>query len=92
MKTGIPELTGQQVAELRRRFRQRKAQAMEAALRGMLAGPPLPRCPGCTISAERIDQRVEEPEFGVSETVLRLRWLPCGHVFRAPVDPSEGWL
>lgn len=92
MKSDILELTGQQIADLRRQFQERRSIRARADLAGSLPVPPLPCCPGCGAEAERVDQRVEEPEFDVLETVLRLRWQPCGHVFRAPVDPDEGWL
>jgi len=40
--------------------------------------------------AEQIDQRVEDPKFGVDEREVRLRWLPCGHRFRAVIDLDAG--
>lgn len=78
-------LTGQQIAELWRQFRERKAEGMGALLRGEPV-PPLTACPSCGVEPERIDQREEDPEFGVDTTALRLRWSPCGHRFRAVVD------
>ncbi|WP_406444518.1 hypothetical protein OHB14_36645 [Streptomyces sp. NBC_01613] len=89
MSETVQQLTSQQVADLRRQLRERDEQL---AMLGPTEMPtaPLPRCPDCGAEAERIDQRVEDPEFGVDETALRLRWRPCGHRFRAVVDPSAG--
>jgi hypothetical protein len=81
----VQTLTPQQVAELRRQFRNREAEGLGTILRGEPA-PPLPACPSCSVEPERVDQRIEDPEFGVDETVLRTRWLPCGHRFRAVID------
>jgi hypothetical protein len=85
MSDTVQLLTSQQVADLRRQLCERDAEGLGTILRGEPA-PPLPRCPACDAETERIDQRVEDPEFGVDETALRLRWLPCGHRFRAVVD------
>lgn len=81
----VETLTSRQVADLRRQLRERDALGLANVLR-QLPAPPLPRCPGCDAEAERIDQRVEDPEFGVDGMHLRIRWLPCGHRFRAAVD------
>ena len=89
MSETVQRLTSEQVADLRRQFRERDAEGLGAALLGKPA-PPLPRCPACDAVAERIDQRVEDPQFGVDETALLLRWLPCGHRFRAVVDLGVG--
>lgn len=85
MSEAAQQLTSQQVAELRHQFRERDE---EIASKGPTEVPaaPLPRCPACGGEAERVDQRVEDPRFGVDEAALRLRWLPCGHRFRAVVD------
>jgi hypothetical protein len=95
MSETVQQLTSQQVDDLRRQFNNRTVQGLGTTLRGEPA-PPLPCCPGCNAEAERIDQRVEDPEFGLDETVLLTRWLPCGHRFRAvadldaaPVRPGE---
>lgn len=87
MSDTVQQLTSQQVADLRRQLRERDAVGLSTVLRNLPA-PPLPRCPACDAEAERIDQRVEDPKFGVDETALRLRWLPCDHRFRAVVDLS----
>ena len=89
MSETVQRLTSQQVADLRSQFRKRDAEGLSTALRNLPA-PPLPPCPACDAEVERIDQRVEDPKFGVDETALRLRWLPCGHRFRAVIDPSAG--
>lgn len=89
MSGTVQQLTSEQVAELRRQFNARTTDGLGALLRGEPA-PPLSRCPACDAEAERIDQRVEDPEFGVDVTALRFRWLPCGHRFRAVVDLDAG--
>jgi hypothetical protein len=89
MSEAVQQLTSQQVAELRRQLNDRTVTGLATVLHGDPA-PPLPRCPACNAVAERIDERVEDPKFGVDETSLRLRWLPCGHRFRTVVDPSVG--
>ncbi len=81
----VQQLISQQVADLHRRFRERDAEGLAAVAWGKTV-PPLPRCPACDAAAEQIDQRMEDPKFGVDETAVRLRWLPCGHLFRAVVD------
>lgn len=85
MSDTVQQLTGQQAADLRRQLLKRAADGLGTTLRGEPA-PPLPPCPNCGDVAERIDERVEDPQFGVDETALRVRWLPCGHRFRAVVD------
>jgi hypothetical protein len=85
MSETVQQLTSQQIATLRRQFSDRDAEGLGAILRSEPV-PPLPDCPACSVEPERIDQRVEVPEFGVDETALRVRWLPCGHRFRAVVD------
>jgi hypothetical protein len=85
MSEAVQQLTSQQVADLVRQFRKRDAEGLRAIVLGEPA-PPLPHCPSCNADAERIDQRVEDPEFGVDETALITRWSPCGHRFRAVVD------
>ena len=87
MSETVQQLTSEQVAALRRQLNNRPTEALSTILRGAPL-PPLPPCPACGATAERVDERVEDPEFGVDETALRLRWLPCGHRFRALVDPS----
>lgn len=81
----VQTLTSQQVADLRRQLRERDEQIVSRGPFGIPAGP-LPRCPECDIETERIDQRVEDPRFVIDMRVLRLRWLPCGHRFRASLD------
>jgi hypothetical protein len=88
MSDTVQQLTSQQVADLRRQFRDRDAEGLGALLLDEPV-PPLPSCPTCGVAPERIDQRTEDPEFGVDVTALRLRWLPCGHRFRAVVDLGE---
>jgi hypothetical protein len=84
----VQQLTDEQVADLRRQFRERNEQY--AAL-GPTQDPaaPLPHCPACDAEAVDIDSLAEDPEFGVAEVVLHMRWLPCGHRFRAVVDEGE---
>ena len=89
MSETVQQLTTEQVAELRRQFNDRAAQGLSTVLRGAPA-PPLPPCPSCDVVAEQIDQRVEDPKFGVDEREVRLRWLPCGHRFRAVIDLDAG--
>ncbi|KOG21791.1 hypothetical protein [Streptomyces viridochromogenes] len=89
MSEAVQQLTSRQIADLHRQFRERDAQGLGTVLRNLPA-PPLPRCPACDAEAERVDQRVEDAAFGVDETALRLRWLPCGHRFRAVVDLDAG--
>jgi hypothetical protein len=83
----VQQLTSQQVNDLRRQFDERAAKGLGTVLRGLPA-PPLPRCPACAAEAERVDQRVEDPkfEFGADEREVRMRWLPCGHRFRAVIE------
>ena len=81
----VETLTSRQVADLRRQLRERDARGLATSLQ-QLPAPALPGCPACDAEVERIDQRVEDPEFGVYETWVRMRWLPCGHRFRAAVD------
>lgn len=85
MSEPVRQLTSQQVSDLRRQFDER---AERLASLGPTETPtaPLPRCPACTAEAERIDQRVEDPKFDVYEREVRMRWLPCGHRFRAVVE------
>jgi len=85
----LETLTVEQVAALRRQLNNRPTEALSTVLRGKPL-PPLPPCPACGASAERVDERVEDPQFDVYDMALRLRWLPCGHRFRAVVDPSAG--
>lgn len=87
--TDVQQLTSQQVADLRRQFNARTAEGLGTLLHDRPA-PPLTPCPACDAVAEQIDERVEDPEFGVDETTLRLRWLPCGHRFRTVVDLNAG--
>ncbi|MFC7817571.1 hypothetical protein ACFUTR_23355 [Streptomyces sp. NPDC057367] len=89
MSETVHQLTNQQVADLRRQFRERDAEGLGALLRGEPV-PPLPDCPTCGAAPERVDQRVEDPEFGVDETALLVRWRPCGHQLRAVVDLDVG--
>jgi hypothetical protein len=83
------QLTSEQVAALRRQLNNRPVQALGTIARGEPL-PPLPPCPACGATAERVDERVEDPQFGVYETALLVSWSPCGHRFRAVVDPSAG--
>ena len=85
MSETVQRLTSEQVVDLRRQLNNRPVEALGTILRSEPL-PPLPLCPSCGTAAERIDGRVEDPQFGVDETALRLRWLPCGHRFRAVVD------
>ncbi|TVZ96501.1 hypothetical protein [Streptomyces sp. BK340] len=89
MSETVQQLTNEQVAALRQQLNNRPVQALGTILSGDPL-PPLPPCPACGAAAERIDQRVEAPAFGVYETALRLRWLPCGHRFRAVADLDAG--
>ncbi|SES03890.1 hypothetical protein [Streptomyces qinglanensis] len=82
----VQELTAEQMAELRWQLNSRPVRALGTIARGEPL-PPLPRCPGCGAVAERVDERLEDPQFGVYETALLARWLPCGHRFRGIVDP-----
>lgn len=88
MTDDVQQLTTGQVADLRQQFRERDTKGLTTVLRNQPA-PPLPPCPACHVEPERIDSRVEDPKFGVYETALRFRWLPCGHRFRGVVDPDE---
>lgn len=89
MSETVQPLTSQQVADLRRQLNKRPTEALSTILRGKPL-PPLPPCPDCGAAAERVDERVEEPKLNVDETALRLRWLPCGHRFRAVADLDAG--
>lgn len=86
MSDTVQQLTRQQMADVRGQFEQRLLDTIGSAPGGPY--PPLPCCPTCGADAERIEQRLEDPQFGVDETVLRMRWLPCGHRFRGVVDPD----
>ena len=81
----VQRLTPQQMADLRIELRDRDE---EFASRGPFAAPilRLPKCPACEGTAEQIEMRLEDPELGKNERMLRLRWLPCGHRFRAVDD------
>ncbi|MFI6491196.1 hypothetical protein [Streptomyces sp. NPDC050564] len=81
----VQRLTSQQVADLRRQFHERDEHLAKVGPTEIPTAP-LPPCPACGAETERIDQRMEDPEFGVDGTALRLRWLPCDHRFRAVVD------
>ncbi|MDX3520727.1 hypothetical protein [Streptomyces scabiei] len=87
-ETDVQQLTSQQVADLRRQFNARAVEGLGTLLQDRPA--PLPHCPACDAVAEQIDELVEDPKFDVDETALRLRWLPCGHRFRAVVDLDAG--
>ena len=89
MNEAAQPLTSQQAADLRRQFREREASALESLVYSKPM-PPLPSCPACGAAPERVDQREEDPQFGVYETALLTRWMPCGHRFRAVVDLSAG--
>ena len=89
MSEPVQHLTTEQVSELRRQMNNRVVQGLVTTLWGEPA-PPLPHCPGCGADAERVDEREEDPQFGVYETARLVRWLPCGHRFRCVVDPSAG--
>jgi hypothetical protein len=89
MSDTVQDLSREQIAELRRQLTARTAEGLGTLLRGEPA-PPLPPCPDCKVVAERIDERVEDPKFDVDETALRLRWLPCGHRFRAVINLDAG--
>lgn len=86
MSETVQQLTRQQMANVRGQFEDRLKELI--SLDPGAPHPPLPRCPSCEADAERIDQRLEDPEFGADETVVRMRWLPCGHRFRGVVDPD----
>jgi hypothetical protein len=43
--------------------------------------PPLPECPRCHVTPERITQSQDSPRFGSDMTVL-IDFAPCGHGFR----------
>lgn len=85
---GVQQLTAEQVTDLRRQFRERNERY--AAL-GPADDPaaPLPSCPACGAEAEDIDALAEDPQFGVDGVALHMRWLPCGHRFRAVVGEGE---
>jgi hypothetical protein len=85
MSETVQQLTRQQIATLRRQFRDRDAAGLGAVLRSEPV-PPLPGCLACGVEPERVDQWVDDLEFGVDGAAVRLRWLPCGHRFRAVVD------
>lgn len=84
MSETVQQLTRQEMANVRGQFEQRLLDTIDSTPGGPY--PPLPCCPSCGADAERVDQRLEDPEFGVDETVVRMRWLPCGHQFRGVVD------
>lgn len=81
----VQHLTSGQFADLKRQFQERDEKMAERDA-SLITSLPLPRCPSCDGTGERIETRVEDPEFGVDETALRLRWLPCGHRFRTVVE------
>jgi hypothetical protein len=86
MSETVQQLTSEQVAALRQQLNNRPVEAFDTIVRGEPL-PPLPCCPACGATAERVDERLEDARFGVDEVALRLRWLPCGHRFRAVIDP-----
>ncbi|BBC35272.1 hypothetical protein SGFS_065660 [Streptomyces graminofaciens] len=86
MSETVQQLTRQQMANVRGQLEDRLMQLI--GLEPGAPQPPRPACPACGADAERIDQRLEDSEFGVDETVVRMRWLPCGHRFRGVVDPD----
>ena len=85
MSETVRQLTSQQVSDLRRQFDER-AERLASLGPTEIPTAPLPGCPACGAEAERIDQRVEDPKFDVGEREVRMRWLPCGHRFRAVVE------
>jgi hypothetical protein len=86
MTETVQQLTRQEMANVRGQFEQRLLKTIDSVPGGPY--PPLPRCPACDADAERVEQRMEDPQFAVDETVVRMRWLPCGHRFRGVVDPG----
>lgn len=86
----VRQLTDEQLSGLRLQFRER---AERLASLGAVEAPaaPLPGCPACHVEAERIEDGVEEAQSGVPEIAVLLRWLPCGHRFRAVVGPDAPW-
>lgn len=96
MSETVHQLTSEQVSDLRHQFDER-AERLAGLGPTEIPTAPLPCCPACAADAERIDQRVEDLKFGVDEREVRMRWLPCGHRFRAvielvdagPVRPDE---
>lgn len=96
MSETLHQLISEQITDLRRQFDER-AERLASLGPTEIPTAPLPHCPACAAEAERIDQRVEDPKFDVDEREVRMRWLPCGHQFRAvielldagPVRPGE---
>lgn len=79
-------LTVTQFAELQQAAREREATILAFMLQ-VPDYPPLPACPSCGEHPQRTDSMVEDPAFEVYETVLLIRFKPCGHRFRTVVTP-----
>ena len=84
MTDTVQGLTSEQAADLRRQLREHGMQVLTGNGTGAL-----PPCPACGAEAERLQSQAEGQVFEVDERVIRYRWLPCGHQFRAAVDLDE---
>jgi hypothetical protein len=58
-----------------------------AIIKGVLQTPdypPLPACPTCHVTPQRIDSRLDEPKFGQDGDDVLINFAPCGHRFYVP--------
>jgi len=81
MTQTVQGLTSEQHANLRRQLRERDMEVLTSTGPGLL-----PPCPSCGAQTERLQSQAEDFVFEAFEPVIRYRWLPCGHQFRAVVD------
>ncbi|WP_199572720.1 hypothetical protein [Streptomyces murinus] len=95
MSETTQHLTDEQAADLRRQLRERELRGLECLVYGTPL-PPLPSCPACGVAPNRVEERVEDSQFGVFETARLVCWSPCGHRFRyvfgpntSPASPDE---
>jgi hypothetical protein len=76
-----PSLTGEWLRGVRQALLERE----NAIILGVLQQPdypPLPECPSCRVSPERIDTRQSEPRFGRPDVPTLIDFTPCGHGFQ----------
>jgi hypothetical protein len=73
-------LTGEWVREARQVMQEREAVILRKVLQ-QPDYPPLPECPRCHVTPERITQSQEPPSSGAGMAVL-IDFAPCGHGFQ----------
>ena len=74
-------------AELLRYLESRMQERAHDIIRNVLQVPdypPLPECPTCGVTPERIVSRVDDPGFLVDGQAVLVDFKPCGHGFTVP--------